>query len=389
MKKTTLLVCTLFFLLSSCSTFLSNSGPSKREVDSAEGSSTLKGIQLIDVSDKVVTELLKSRKLSLFSEVFGSHPNNDFFVDVGDVIEVMVWESSPKALFGNGSVASIVVGGGNSNMVSFPPLMVDNNGEVNIPYCGKIPVKKLTISQIENEVIKRLRGRANQPQVIVRMVGNNSSNVTVMGDVNASREFPLSYKNERILNAIASAGGVKQDVNKTSIQLTRGDAVYSLPLEFILRDPKQNIFLKPGDVVTALYKSYSFSVLGATGKNEEVNFEAQGITLAQALARVGGLNDNRANTEGVYIFRLEKQGALDLGKRKLVYTPDGRIPVIYRIDMRDPTSFFNAQSFPIENRDVLFVANSSQAQLQKFLSLIQGLAITSLGIMNIDARLDK
>jgi polysaccharide export outer membrane protein len=66
-----------------------------------------------------------------------------------------------------------------------------------------------------------------------------------------------------------------------------------MPLIEIIRDPRQNIHLRSGDVVTALFQSNSFTALGASGRNEEIDFEAQGITLAQALGRIGGLQDMR------------------------------------------------------------------------------------------------
>src|SRR5260370_4880407 len=95
-----------------------------------------------------------------------------------------------------------------------------------------------------------------------------------------------------------------------TIQMTRGDKVQSLPLETIIRDPKQNVPLHPGDVVTAIFAPLSFTALGATGKNEEINFEAQGITLAQALARAGGLLENQAAARAAYIFVFEPKTAL-------------------------------------------------------------------------------
>jgi polysaccharide export outer membrane protein len=45
--------------------------------------------------------------------------------------------------------------------------------------------------------------------------------------------------------------------------------------------------LQAGDVITSLFQPLHGT--WATGKNEELNFEAQGISLAQALARAGGL----------------------------------------------------------------------------------------------------
>ncbi len=110
-------------------------------------------------------------------------------------------------------------------------------------------------------------------------------------------------------------------------------------------------------------------MLGATGINTELNFEAQGISLAQALARVGGLQDNRADANGIYIFRLEESNALPW-KTPPVKTPEGKVPVIYKVNLKDPVTFFVAQNFTIQNKDVMYVANATGAELQKFLNLV-------------------
>lgn len=169
-------------------------------------------------------------------------------------------------------------------------------------------------------------------------------------------------------------GGVRQPVDKITIQVTRGDVVASLPLQSVIRDPKQNVPLRAGDVVTALFQPYSFMALGATGKNEEINFEAQGITLAQALARAGGLQDARSDAQGVFIFRLEDAKALQWPNAPARTTADGRVPVVYRVNLRDPSSFFVAQSFMMDNKDVLYVSNAPVAELQKFLNLVFSVA---------------
>jgi polysaccharide export outer membrane protein len=142
-----------------------------------------------------------------------------------------------------------------------------------------------------------------------------------------------------------------------------------MALETIIHDPKQNIVLQPGDVITALHQPLSFTVLGATVKNEEINFEAQGITLAQALARAGGLQDARADARAVFIFRFEDPKALD-GATSAKTTPEGKIPVIYQVNLKDPASFFISQSFPVNNKDVMYVSSAPAAELQKFLGIV-------------------
>jgi polysaccharide biosynthesis/export protein len=150
-----------------------------------------------------------------------------------------------------------------------------------------------------------------------------------------------------------------------------------LPLETIIQDPKQNVSLQSGDVITALFQPLSFTALGASGKNDEINFETQGISLAQALARSGGLIDSRSNPTGVFVFRLEKRSTEAAGGQGVdaaTTTAQGLVPVVYRVDLKDPRSLFWIQSFPIRDKDVLYVSNAPVAELQKFLNLLFTLA---------------
>ncbi len=327
------------------------------------------GIQIVDVNDAVARRLLAGQKQSLFSETFKASAHSGYVIGAGDVLEVSIWEAPPAALFGSG-LMDPRMGPATTRVTAFPEQMVNSDGTINIPFAGQIPASGRSPQQIEAEIVRRLKGKANLPQVLVRVIHNNTANVTVVGEVTSSTRMPLTARGERLLDALAAAGGVRQPVNKMTLQLTRGDQVQALPLETIIRDPKQNIVLQPGDVITSLFQPLSFTVLGATGKNEEMNFEAQGISLAQALARAGGLQDTRADAQGVFIFRFESPSAMDLGGKTPNMTPEGKIPVIYRVNLKDPATFFVAQSFPIQNKDVLYVSNAPAAELQKFLNIV-------------------
>lgn len=86
--------------------------------------------------------------------------------------------------------------------------------------------------------------------------------MTVLGEVVSNRRMPLTPRGERLLDALAAASGPRQPVGKTTIQLARSGRTASMPLDTIIRDPAQNIVLRPGDVVTALFQPYSFTALG-------------------------------------------------------------------------------------------------------------------------------
>lgn len=359
-------------LLSGCAS-LPTSGPSTREIEKAGLSSAANAIQIVEVDDAVTRRLLAQRKQNMFSETLGNAASTSHQVAAGDVLEISIWEAPPATLFGGGALDARGMSSGVRATV-LPEQVVNREGFISVPFAGRIQAAGKTTQAIEAEVVKRLTGKANQPEAIVRLTRNSSSSITVVGEVTNSLRVPITPSNERLLDVLAAAAGFRQPVNKMTIQVTRGNSVHSLPLETIIRDPQQNVRMQPGDVVTALFQSLSFTALGATGKNEEIAFEAQGITLAQALARAGGLQDNRSDAKGVFIFRFEPADALNWPKQPVMSTPEGKVPVIYRIDLHNPASFFVMQSFAINNKDLLYVSNAPAAELQKFLNVVFSVA---------------
>ena len=379
--------CALFLvtLLSGCAA-LGASGPSAHGIKAAASvdPAVVTKIQIVELNEIAARRAIEAMRSGTLAAVLGDGTPFGAEIGKGDVLDITIWEAPPAVLYGSGLVSSRI-NASHSTAVgsSLPEQMVDINGQITIPFAGHFKVAGKTPYQIESEIIGRLTGLAHQPQVIVRVVRNAVSNVTVVGDVANSARVPLSPKGERLLDVIASAGGVRQPVGKTTIRVSRGNSVASLPLEKIIADPLQNIRMQADDVVTALFQPYSFTSLGATGNNAELPFEATGISLAQALGRIGGLRDDRADARGVFIFRLEDPSALDpavaQGAR---LTPDGKIPVIYRVDLKNPSTFFVAQGFPIRDRDVLYVSNAPAADLQKFVNIVAQMAFSIVGVAN-------
>jgi polysaccharide biosynthesis/export protein len=369
-------------LLGACSHWLPASGPSTIKMNQAAETDT-SIIQLVDITSAVTQRLALNQKKQSFAESFAERRVNSYLVNPGDIIEVSIWEASPAMLFGVAPAAAAFSASSGSKASTLPEQMVGADGYINVPFAGRIKVGGKNLQKIETDIVKALEGKANYPQVIVRMTRNTTSNVTVVGEVTQSALLPITPRGERLLDAIAAAGGVRQPVNKTTLQLSRGSVVRDIALEKVIQDPKQNIRLYPGDVVTAYYQPLSFTALGATGKNDEINFEAQGVTLAQAIARVGGVQDARANASGVYVFRFENREAVGAEFTPKVANSEGKVPIVYRLDMSDPTAFFVAQNFEIRNRDVLYVSNASAVELQKFLNILISVIYPIVNVGNI------
>jgi polysaccharide biosynthesis/export protein len=365
-----------------CNTTLPASGPSVAQVIATDAAEANVKVQVVTLDAAVARRIAAQRRSSSLAETLGASPASDLALAPGDSVEVMIWESPPATLFGGAATDPRSLAGG-ARAVTLPEQMVGLDGAINVPFAGRIPVKDRRIAEVEAEIVRRLTGKANQPEVVVRRTRSMTAFVTVVGEVGASTRVPLTPSGERLLDALAAAGGVRQPVNRITLQVTRGDSFHAMPLDAIIRDPQQNVRLRPGDVITALYQPHSFTALGATGKNEEIAFEAQGISLAQALARAGGLVDSRSDAQGVFVFRFEKADALDWPRQPVGKTAEGLVPVVYRVDLRDPASYFVMQGFAVNDKDLLYVSNAPAAELQKFLNLIFSIAYPVLNTISL------
>ncbi len=360
-------------------------GPSRGAVEDAAAEAAIPGLQIIDLNQQAaLTPGSTALHADTFAQALGGAEPVGTKVGIGDTLEVTIWEASPPALFGTPNLdPSVGVSMEGSRPNTFPGFMVGPSGAISIPFAGEVPVAGRTVTQIQRDIVRRLQGRAHLPQVIVRIAQNVTSTVSVLGDVKQPMQVPLTPHGERVLDAIAQAGGTNQALDRMTVQITRGNIVRSMAAEDIIADPRNNVVLESGDVVTVSYQPYSFTVLGAAGKNEEVPFEGVGITLSQALGRVGGLNADQADPKGVFIFRWEKpspgSGLAVAGQAN----ETGATPVIYRIDMQQPQTYLAAQKFAMRDGDVLYVSNSSVAELRRFIGVIASSMVPFSTVRNI------
>lgn len=287
----------------------------------------------------------------------------------GDILEVVIYESPPGVLLS--SSPSVILQPEGISSLTVPPQMVDEQGYISIPFAGKLYVLGKKPEEVANEIQRRLSKKANRPQVVVRLVGVRSSAVTVFGHVKESKKVTLTYTTNTLLDVLASVGGVTSPINKTLVQISRGGRKVVLPLEEIIRNPELNINLKPGDIITVIYKTQSATILGATGRNMELEFEARGITLSQALGRAGGLRDDINHAKGLFVFRFEDKNILDrAGVKYKIQTKEGKVPVVYNIDISKAESVFILRDFEIKDGDIIYLSTAPAVQLSKFLGMI-------------------
>ncbi len=260
-----------------------------------------------------------------------------------------------------------------------PEQTVGRDGGITVPYAGRIRVAGKTTRAVQQTIEKALEGKAIQPQVLVNVTRPVSNSVSVGGEVSAGARIPLSVKGDRLLDVISTAGGVRAPVNETFIELSRGSTTSRIPLITVINNPRENIYLHPGDTLTLVRDPQKFIAYGATGANAEIPFDADGVTLAEALAKSGGLQDNRSDPRGVFIFRYEPEVVARQYDPSSPIVQSGRLtPVVYRLDLTDPNSLFLEQRFRIANRDLIYVSNSPSTEVQKVFAIIGG-GVATLG----------
>jgi polysaccharide biosynthesis/export protein len=371
-------------LLPACS-LLPGTGPTSDAVhDNATAgvrSTTSLPYALVDVSADTIGFLSQPNLISFKGEFPDKRPKPNQVVGVGDVLNISIFEAAPGGLFTPGQASGARPG----NFVDLPAQAVDQKGSIYVPYAGEIPAAARTIPEIQQAIVARLRNRAIEPQVVVSLNTQHSSVVSVLGDVNTPGVLALNSVGERLLALLARAGGPKFEAIESYVTLQRDGRRVRVLLSRVVHDPSENIFIRPNDVLFVTHEAPTFTALGALnqnvfGFNSEISFDVETLTLAQAMGKAGGLNDNQSDPSELYVYRYEDRGFLTkLGVDTTRFTFD-RIPTIYHVNLRDPSGMLLAAGFQMRSKDVMYVANAKVVDYYKLLTLINN---TSASVTNV------
>lgn len=352
-------------LLAGCAA-LPSAGPRRAAIADQERAQAAPAFRLIELDEQAL-RAGQRRVEPGFVERFGDGAPSPMRIDVGDRLSVEIWEAGSTSLFSRPAAPAGAAGetvAAAARNTTLADQTVGSDGGIVLPFAGRIAVLGRSATEVEGLITKALAGKAARPQVIVR-VRSESKAVTVLGEVAAGSRVPLSARGERLLDVLAATGGVRAPSHEARIQLTRRGVSVGMPLLRLLQEPQQNIVMQPGDLVVATRQPQSYTAFGATGRNAQIEFGSEELSLIEAVAKTGGLLDNRADPRGVYLFRHEPRALVEPAA-----AGGGEVPVIYRLDLSEARSYFLAQRFPLRDRDILYVSSAPANELQKFLELV-------------------
>ncbi|TWF50055.1 polysaccharide biosynthesis/export family protein [Neorhizobium alkalisoli] len=286
----------------------------------------------------------------------------------GDVIEVTILDTGEDGLFSSTQAKTLNLG----------RFTVDSAGSVTLPFVGKQRVLESSPEALQQKIVSGLKGSAVNPQAVVTVVDKPSSGFTVNGDVRSAGRFPLTARKERVLDGIALAGGSSSAASAASVTVIRGKQRATAPLQRVIDEDRQNVYLLPDDQVFVGKDAPSFTAFGAFKSVGEFEFEPGKMTLMQAFSRAGGLLDDRADASNFYVVRNQQ-----------VYGPVSTVngikgpaavttkPAIYRVDMNDVSNLSLMQRFQIMDGDILYASNSKMVDFAKLFTIYQKSAPTA------------
>lgn len=361
------------------------SGPTKEElIDRALKEQN--NFDYVEVNSRVVSVLRMQAPETLKKRFESSGEPPSPVIGIGDTVSVTLWQSSGggigSALPETTSGVPAIEAEGTTRSGPIPAQVVGGDGDISVPYAGRIHAVGLTPYEIQLAIQKRLASREIEPQAIVTVTKSVSNAVTVIGDTVTGGRVALSMRGDRLLDVCAEAGGMRSPIYGTVLRLTRGGVTATVPMETLVANPDEDIYAWPGDIITLVHVPQTFAIFGASGlkitspNNNEIAFDAARMDLAQALAKSGGLEDSRADPSAVFLFRFEKVSvAKELGAHELSNATDGTTPVLYHLDFRDPAGYFLAKRFPMDEGDIVYIADAKLTEWQKFLNLVATIAI--------------
>lgn len=380
-------VCFLLYALSGCA-LIPNAGPRDGSIrHNAELSIKVESndvnqyhslrYALVDVTAPLMPYLLHEATKAKAYDWPEYRLPEDIKINIGDQLQITVYEALAGGLF-----VPKEAGVRPGNFITLPSQIVDASGMITIPYAGQVPVVGRSPAEIERVIVERLKNRALDPQVVVTFGERGGSEISVIGRVNSARRYALNFNGERILDAIARAGGPVAQGFDTHVTLQRDGKENTIPFDLLVQDPKKNIYLKPNDTVYLYEEPKSYMVYGAAGINGRHEFARRELWLSEALAKAGGLRSAQANPAEMYVFRHERKTSL----KKLMPSLEGKkweqlgdvVPTIYKLDLREAGGFFLTQQFPVRDGDVVYVADAATVELQKFLAILSPGTSTAL-----------
>lgn len=156
----------------------------------------------------------------------------EYFVTVDDVLKVSVWQ--------NPDVSG--------------DLIVRSDGKISMPLVGEIKAVGKTLSQIDDDISKKLSEYIIYPDVTIAVIKFGGQPFIVLGEVGKQGVLKLSGT-VSLMQVIGEAGGLTKDARKGNLLVIRGDVLEKPEVimvnvsEILAGNMRNDIVMYPNDIV--------------------------------------------------------------------------------------------------------------------------------------------
>ena len=236
---------------------------------------------------------------------------------------------------------------------------IDPNGDIDVPFIGKINVEGLDINKAQDNLILVLGKYYKNPALQIKIEEYNSSKIYILGAVRNQLTINLDQKPIRLIDA-----AVQADYNPNSQDkllgskglLRRDNQVYKINLNkvFQSRNPKENFYLKKEDVLFIDRNSDSIQVFGEVSK-PGIYFPNNDFSLTELLS-TSGLNKLTANAKKIYVIREDYNQFLKIN--------------VFELDVSNPVNLILGKRFKLLSKDIVFIPPTKLVQWNRVISLL-------------------
>ena len=279
-------------------------------------------------------------------------------IGLGDVLSITIFEAG-VSLFAGNTPSPIAGAGGFDPSVkaqTLPPRRVDDDGYVDVPYAGRLYVKGRTVAEVQDLVRESLSKLSQDPQVLInreQVVGNS---VIVSGEVMRPGRLVLETNQETLSDIIALSGGYRGQPLDLVLNVERGDKRAKMRLGDVMAGTYRDVRAFPGDRLTIVPEPLMFSILGASGRVQQMRFTRENMTVVEAIAMAGGPQENAGDPKAIFLFRYAG--------------PDETEPTVYHFNLLEASTFFLAQKFALRDNDVLYFGTAASNQPRKVIQTV-------------------
>ena len=257
----------------------------------------------------------------------------DYRVGVNDILSIIVFDH-PELTLPAGPQRSAEESG----------FRVQADGTFFYPFIGQVRAADRAPEQIRAEMSRRLAQFIPNPQIEVRVAAYNSQSVMVTGEVRKPTRLPLTTIPVTLMEAIGAAEGFTEHADPQRVTIQREGRLHTVDLQGLLRGGvrQNNPLLRSRDIihVPRLTPQQAF-LLGEVQRPDVIELSRDPVNLTQAVTRQGGLQLQRADARGVFVFRET--------------TPRTSV---FQLDTSSPTGWILGTRFALAPNDIVYVVRS-------------------------------